>query len=459
MQKRKKIYAMLGLLAVLLAVTVAVRTSKQKTESVKASGEEVFSIDTEEAVFLSWSYDSESFSFTKEEGSWTYDEDEAFPVDDEKIQELLDVFSSFKAAFTIEDPEDLSQYGLKSPECTITIGTGDTEYTICLGSTSTMDEERYVTVGDGNVYLAAEDPAEEYETELSAFIKNDSVPEFGTVKEIEFSGSEEYEIVMDEQGTSYDPDDIYFTDGKALDTDLVNDYLDSMEDLQLEDYAVYAADDEDLYEMGLDEPIMSAQITYLDEDENENTFTLSVGLNRKELSEEEQDTEIDFENVTAYARVGDSGIIYVISTDDYLTLTENTYDDLRHQEVLTAPFDEVASISVLLDGESYSFTRDEEDESVWTDDEGSEIDISGLQSALTSLKSSGFTDSNDADKKEISLTVTLNDENSTSVTIGLYRYDGDSCIAAVNAEPVCFVSRSSAVEVIEAVNSLVLNRD
>ena len=40
----------------------------------------------------------------------------------------------------------------------------------------------------------------------------------------------------------------------------------------------------------------------------------------------------------------------------------------------------------------------------------------------------------------------------------MYRYDGTNCIAVVDGEPVSLVSRSLVVDLVEAVNSIVLNQ-
>ena len=89
---------------------------------------------------------------------WTYDEDAAFPVDEEKIGELLEIFEEFGVSFVIEDVEDYGQYGLDDPEGTIRLEAGEESYEILLGDFSAMDSERYVSIGDGNAYLVKEDP-------------------------------------------------------------------------------------------------------------------------------------------------------------------------------------------------------------------------------------------------------------------------------------------------------------
>ena len=108
---------------------------------------------------------------------WLYDEDASFPVDSETMAMLLEPFQSFGASFVIEDAENLSQYGLNSPECTIRIDTEEESYTITLGDYSTMDAQRYVSIGDGNVYLVSDDPMENFDLSLRLSLIHISLPQ------------------------------------------------------------------------------------------------------------------------------------------------------------------------------------------------------------------------------------------------------------------------------------------
>ena len=49
-----------------------------------------------------------------------------------------------------------------------------------------MDQQRYVSIGDGNVYLVKDDPLNYYDIEIKDVIDNDETPIFDNVKEIVF---------------------------------------------------------------------------------------------------------------------------------------------------------------------------------------------------------------------------------------------------------------------------------
>lgn len=470
MRKATKLYALLGVLLVVCIAAFAVSRYEEKKEQIKNSGEVILEIPTDSVTALSWTNESGTFSFTKDE-TWVYDDDNAFPVDEEKINDLLEQFTSFAAAFSIDDVEDYAQYGLDEPICTIHITAGEESYTVELGDFSKMDEQRYVSIGDGKVYLVSHDPLDEFDAVLRDMILDDTIPEFDTVKQIAFSGEESYTISYDEGGTSICADDVYFTDGTPLDTDTVNEWLTALRSLDLTNYVSYSATGEELQTFGLDNPALTVALDYSsssDEDGNETdsgTLVLHLSQNPEELAAYEKaiaNEEGELPDVTCYARVGESQIVYQITQSEYDTLTDVSYDALRHQKIFTADFDTVTSIDVTLEGENYTFictppedADDTDTEGTWTY-QGVEFDIFDFSYALRALSATSFTVETPTGQEEISLTLHLDNEDFSTFTLTLYRYDGESCIACVDGEPIAFVSRDKAVDLIEAVRAVTL---
>lgn len=472
MKRSKRLCILLGVLAVACVATFALSRYQAKKEQIQTNGEVVLEIPVDSVQALSWEYDGETLSFHKDD-QWIYDEDDAFPVDGEKIEGLLNQFSAMGAAFTIENPEDLSPYGLSDPTCSITITTDEETYTILLGGYSTMDSQRYVSIGDGNVYLVADDPLDDFDIGLRDLLDPDDIPAFDQVSEITFTGSENYQIFYEayEDGSArtYCADDVYFVqqeDGTLpLDTDKVNSYLQTIRYLDLSDYATYNVTDEELAQYGLDDPELTIQVNYTEEnedgDEVSDTFTLHISRDPEELakaeaseSEDEEDTE---EEITAYARVGDSPIVYRLYSESYSSLMRASCDDLRHAELFTADFADITQIDVSLEGTDYTITTDGSGDDRTYAYLETEVEIDDFRSALESLQADSFTDEAPAQKEEISLTLHLDNEAFPTVEISLYRYDGSSCLAVVDGVPTALVERSQVVDLIEAVNSIVLN--
>ena len=76
--------------------------------------------------------------------------------------------------------------------------------------------------------------------------------------------------------------------------------------------------------------------------------------------------------------------------------------------------------------------------------------------ALAALEVDHFTSEAPTQKEEISLTAHLDLEGEPTVSIQLYRYDGDSCLAVVDGTSVGLVPREQVVDLIETVNAIVL---
>lgn len=459
MNRSKKLIVLLAVLIAACVVTVAVMQHEEHKERIRNSDEVILELPGDSIQSLSWEYQSNTLSFHKEE-TWLYDDDEAFPVNEEKVKKMLEQFQSFGVSFIIEDVEDYGQYGLSDPTCTIRLTTADTSYEIKLGGYSTMDSQRYVSIGDGNVYLVKKDPLDQFNATLSDLIAHDETPWFSDVKAIQFQGLDNYRIVYEENSTStYCAEDVYFTQHSdqsvPLDTNRVNGYLRTISNLSPIDYVSYNVSDEELHAYGLDEPELTVTVDYITSEDESATFTMHIGRDPKEKAKSDDDSED--KETTAYVRIGTSQIVYQITSDNFKKLTNISYDSLRHLEVLTADFDDdVYQIDISLEDKDYTITSETEKDEKTYFYAGEEIDITALRKALYALSAESFTQEQPTEKEEIRLTVSLNNENHPEVQIVLYRYDGTYCLAVVDGAPVSLVKRSTAVDLIEAVLAIVL---
>lgn len=505
MHRSKRLLILVGVLAVVCAAAFLATRVQEQQEQVEASGETVLAIDAGNVASLAWTSGEAEYAFHKDE-TWIYDADEAFPVSAEALEELLAPFSSFNAAFVIRDVTDYAQYGLEEPECTIEIGTAEASYAIALGDMSAMDDQRYVSIGDGNVYLAVTDPMDAFAVELSDLIDNDEIPQMDTVTALSLTGAVEESIAYVEAGgPSYSEEDVYFLQSGEeplpLDTDLVEDYLGGIRDLVLTDYATYNATEIELASSGLNDPALTVTVEYEQQAEaaeegaepetTAGTLALHIGrVEEEEESAEETDaaaeeTEESAEDISQeeaqyayYLRVGDSQIVYNLSDADGEALFAASYDDLRHRQVFWGDFDDVAQATILLDNQTYTLTaqtaetdetadaaaesaeptaaaEDEDAEITWICN-GEPVDVTGIRDKLAALTAEAFTEEAPADQLEISLTLDLNDADVPQVRIQLYRYDGASCLAVLDGEPAALVAREDVVDLMEAVRTLLL---
>ena len=466
MKRSHKLWIMGGVLALAVILTVSVFFMDQKLEKIKTSGETILSIPAESVTGLSWDHDGETLSFRKDD-VWHWEEDEAFPVSELDFQNMLDPFTHLTAAFRIEDVEDYSQYGFDAPVCTIGITTEDASYEIRLGAYSQMDQQRYVDLGDGNVYLLFHDPMMEFDVGIRDVIQNDDIPYIKEADRITFRGQETYRILKNpEGGKSHRPEDLYFAErnGKLspLNTSSVADYLQDLALTGLQNYETYTASQEDLSKWGLDAPELTIQVDYTlqqedSETEEQRTYTLSLSRDPEALKASLEAEDPDSVFVPVYGRVDQSERIYEISADDYSLVTACSYDDLRHREVFPASTQDITALEMTLDGNTYAFESapQEEDETLLQFTYlGNEIDADPVLTALRSLHAEEFTEEIPTGQREISIQALLS--SGESVHLELYRKDGTHCIAKVDGEVLSLVPRSQVVDLMEEIRSIVL---
>lgn len=487
MKRSKKIGVLTGVLVVTCVATWAVMRTEEHKEKIKNSDEIILEIPEDQFTALSWSQDGKTLSFHKEDGddgTWTYDDDSEFPVSEKKIQDLLSTFEEFGVAFKIEEAEDLSQYGLDQPTCTINFTADSQDYEVTLGDFSTMDSERYVSIGDGNVYLVKEDPMDKFDAEISDMLARDEIPDLKQAAQLAFTGRSAYTVdyEKDNKTDTYNSEDTYFTEEngtkKPLDTSSVNKFLGNLANLDLTEYASAHASEEELAKYGLDDPEQVIQVTYTPEsgDQKGQTQTMEIQVSRsaeekkknpdpfaeqtdaKNQADSKDQTASDDQNQVseAYAVIDDSGIIYQLTGSDYEKLMKCSYDDLRHQELLSVDYSEISQIDVELEGQTYTITSEKKgnDRTYYYGED--ELPSDDLITALKALKSDQFTEEKPDQKEEIRLTIHLDRDDDPTITIALYRYDGSTCLAEVDGEPVSFVDRSLAMDVVEAVYAIVL---
>lgn len=457
MNQSKKLAVLLGILLAVSAAAFVVARWKEHKEQIQNSDTVILEVPTGSVQSLSWEYQSDTLSFHKD-GTWIYDGDEAFPVDDEKVDGLLEQFQSFGAAFIIENVEDYGQYGLDTPVCIIKLEAKGQTYEIKLGEYSKMDSQRYVDIGDGNVYLVKHDPLDDFDAGLSDVIRHDEILAFGQVNSIKFSGVANYSVSYDEEGgNSYRDNDVYYTSNGGnqvpLDTTRVTSYLNELGSLSLTNYVTYNATDRELQSYGLDQPELRISVDYQDDNDTVQTFVLNLS---RDPAEQDGNTN-ESGTITAYARVGDSPIVYKIPSTSYTSLMAASYDDLRHGEVLPADFADISQLDISLEDQTYTLASEKKDNARTFSYRDEELDMTGLQSALEGLSAGSFTDKVPGQKQEIGLTVHLDRDGNPTVQIDLYRYDGTYCLAVVDGTPVSLVARADVVELIEAVNAIVLN--
>lgn len=441
MNRQKKLAVLVGVLVALCAIIAIVSGVQKHMDTISTVDEEIFATAESALTEVSWTKDGSSLRFTKEGDTWQDASDAEFPIDQDKMSDFLDHFESVHASFIIEDVEDFGQYGLDNPSCTITFTSADGDTTIQMGDYSTMDEKRYLTLGDGTVYLIDDDLEQYIATDRDDLMRQDNVPDYDTLDGIVATGETAFTVEHhpDEDLTYTDAYEYYLSDNgsyKALSTAKVEDFMTTLKDLDRTDYATYTADDAVLADYGLDAPAVTFTVTTT-ADKEESSFALAFGK----------------KGDNCYMRMDDSPIIYKVDADTYSdSIAAAGYDTLRPDEVLSLNWDDVESIDFTVDDATYTVEKKGDTYKIGDD----VVEFDDVKSAVDALKVNTFNSESPAKKQETAFTVHLDNDAYPTLTVTVYQYDGDNCLVQLDGTTLGLVSRSLVVDLTEAVNAITL---
>ena len=314
--KNKQTVKMAAALIVLVAAIgiyfgMSMWNKSEEEQAVAESAEtEILSISGEDVTAFSYVYNDETYKFVKEDGTWYYDSDRNFPVDQSTIEGKLSSAVSTTFSREIEISEDnLADYGLDSPVNTITITDSDGNETVFeIGDSNATTGEYYCRLNSGStVYMISSTLNSTMSFELYSVADMEDFPSMNQdeVKEVTINDGSEV---------------------RSLDAEEDADVFSAVSNLTYEAHVDYDCDD--LSQYGLDAPQYVITIGYLEETEETydpadlTTYVLSVG----------NATE---DGASYYVRLGSSREVNLISAADLesiITVQETEETDAASEE-------------------------------------------------------------------------------------------------------------------------------
>ena len=442
MKRGNKLIALLAVLVLLVGATVLITQLNPKEDAQQDTYTTVFSLDPDKVTNISWEY-SKKASFTRTEDGWVYDEDAAFPVDVNCLDDMLRILSSVGAKKTIANVEDLDQYGLLYPFCGITVTVDGKTHNLAIGDQNSFTGDRYFSTGDGNVYLVANEIAAHFNFGSEGALLMEEIPDLSGITKLELqSDAQNYTITYEVgSGKAYSTHYKWFMGDKVLDTELTETLLAVLKELEWKECADYNATDLAAY--GLDTPAAVATATYLDK-----TFVLELG------------------NVVekgVYARIAGSNMVYLVRNAVLDTLLYTTYSELMPDEVLAIDWDTVTAVDITLAGQTFSLKQEEVPDPngcatgtyVWKLGD-KEADMTKITTTLDEMESNGYATGLTPElAEEIRMVFHRNDDHHTQVELVLYRYDSNSCLATLDGVSTVLADRTAVTTLINAVNKLI----
>ena len=179
MNKKKKQMKIMLIVLVIVAVAIAGIVIYQKQQSAKESAAEqekvLAEINVEDVTAFSYYLDGEQLSFTKQDDTWVYDNDASLSIDTDKVESMLENAATVSYSAIVEDPEELSSYGLDSPSNVIVISTADDTYTFTIGDTNSITSELYMMFGsDTTVYTMSTDLTDAFSKSVDDLLEDAS---------------------------------------------------------------------------------------------------------------------------------------------------------------------------------------------------------------------------------------------------------------------------------------------
>ena len=421
---------------------------------------------------LTWQFEEETISLEKDqENNWTYPADAAFPLDQSYPDAMVQALKEIQAAKTIENVEDLSEYGLENAVCSITVQ-GEKEYQLAIGEETGLGGQRYLSIGDGNVYLVDASLLDTFALGLYDIVEKETIPSMTDLRGVQITtnaGTLEMEY-QEDSGLAYSDQYTWFwkTDGgyTALDTDLAESLVQNITGLTWNSCVEYQASADDLGRYGLDKPAATVTVRYTETSQVETNETDENGEPVYETQQTDKTFVLelgDYDGDTCYARLGGSSMVYQVDGTLCDAILAANGTDLLPQDVILLDWSQVTGVEIQLDGEAYTLektvqeTTDEDGATTETyvyQRDGKTVEITDALDRLQELEPTGSDANAAGNKTEIVFTFQQDNASYPAVELAFYQYDSSSCLVGLNGETRLLVDRDSVLEIVDTVREL-----
>lgn len=396
------------LILIVLLVLYFVIDLQQKKADQEAETEETeesslpVSVTDDEIAKVTVKNGDVTMTYTKNDDTWTYEEDSDFPLDESAVDTKMSKLTSLTVDRVLESPEDLSEYGLDEPKQEVTVlKTDGTAFTLYIGNQNSSNNDFYVKVDDGtDVYTMPASSVNVFDMQPYDVAKADTFPTLESTNIRNMKVEKEdgtVEFSSDETGTSWTVKDQDGNEEEAG-TTAASDLTTAVSSLSYKDFVDYKGDD--LAQYGLDKPAETVTIvteeTEAETEEETETETEEVteAATESETAEEtvseaatetESETETETEEpktieVTTTLLIGktnDDGDYYVklADHDGVYTMAESTLEKLLNVDVLDyvslylndVPMTNMKSLEVTYQGETKTLSVESEEVPVETE--------------------------------------------------------------------------------------------
>ena len=485
--KKVKMISSVVVLVILCGAYVGVKTYVAKQEQKESEAEEedettsVYAASTDDIEKITFLIDKKEVTFANTDDGWVKSDEEDFPVNQDKLDEVAGALNNVTAQRVLEDVEDISQYGLDSPQNTVTVVTSDGKETdLRIGEENESVSQYYIGKDDDDsvVYLVAAASVEPFMSELYDYAQGGTFPDVDSsnVEKIQVEGDHSYTLENNSGIWTVSDEDVH----EKADSAKASSTTSTLGSIEYDSFVNYNASGEEMITYGLSDPYADITVNYQEEAAEDETEADESG---NDASEEEETSEEDAEPVmvskefvlhvgnecsdgTRYVSLDDSREVYTVSADTLDAFINKSVEDFWNMSVCDVNVSNLDSVDVDYNGETNQFNVSRETS---TDEDGNEtetktflmngseldegIKFTTFYNKLTNMAgqkrlTEEYTPENDPEMK-----VLVTDVDGNKMEIDFYSYD-TNYYAAVVDEKVYMVNKMTVKEMFESYEEL-----
>lgn len=456
---------------------------KKEAEAEEAENEDItlFSASADSLETIEFLIDEKvvDFDYDSEKDIWTKRDEADFPVSQDKLSEVAGAISGINADRVLENVENLTEYGLDTPENTIKVTTTtEEEITLRVGDENEGISQYYVSVDDDDtkVYMVASALIEPFMGGLYDYAESGTFPDIqsANIKEVKVEqGESSYILTENEKSGLWNVSDGENTD--KADSANAASLTSSLAALEYSSFVNY--DCEKPEEYGLEEPYATITAVYEEEEETDEEMDEESDVSEDSEESEEEPVMVEKELIlyvgdqaegdTRYAMMDGSKEVYTISEELLSSLLDKDITDFWDLSLGYTSLGQMESLVVDCNGETVTVdvsretSEDEDGEETETTTyllDGTEMeDTSSFQTfynKLTSMTAQQRIQEEYTPETDAEMTTVTKDVEGNSVETSFYSYD-TNFYAAVSGDKVYLVNKVNVKDMLEAYDSFV----
>ena len=359
------------LLILLLGVYFILKNNKKEEGESTESAETIAvnELDASQVASVSFLVEGEEKKFVRQEETWQLEGDGSFPLDESKINTVVNRSCGLTAERRLDDVEDLSEYGLQDPSNCITLVTSDgTERRIYVGDKNKATGNTYIYMDDQKtlVYIVSVDYASVIPEHLMDMALGEEYPTITStnISQIEIKKNDNnITLKSNSDKTNWT---VAGNDEKeyTADSQIVSTLQSTITGLQFKSLVDYSGQNPGKY--GLGEPSASICVKYSETAEDSGDDS-SASSESTSATKEDSDTTVEKELILLIGDKDDTGDYYVQldGSNEVHTMSSDSIDEILGKDhsdywslaVGSVPVADISGITVEYQGVTSEIVR------------------------------------------------------------------------------------------------------